>query len=175
MMQESYALHGTLSANRLAAQVKKMRSARGGAGKHVYFRGVANARYVLRKVFRIIEDQAKAAGLDPLVHQALLQIYGSAGQELRVKELAERLDISPAFASSLARTLGEKGLIERLPVRGDQRATMLRATEEGEALLTRIDAAVKLHVDYFNHQLSEEDREMTVYVMMFYVGVDLEL
>jgi DNA-binding MarR family transcriptional regulator len=173
-MHDPYAPHGILSAGRLTTQVKKIRTARGGSNKHLYFRGVANARYVLRKVFRIIEDQAKAEGLDPLAHQALLQIYGSDGKELRVKELAERLDISSAFSSSLTRTLSEKGLIERLAVDGDQRATMLRATDEGVALLTRIDAAVKLHVDYFNHQLNQEDREMAVYVMMFYVGVDLE-
>ncbi|MGD9945371.1 MAG: MarR family winged helix-turn-helix transcriptional regulator [Burkholderiaceae bacterium] len=172
-MQDSYALHGVLSAERLASQVKKIRAARNGANKHAYFRGVANARYVLRKVFRIVEEQAKTEGLDPLAHQALLQIYGSPGQELRVKELAERLDIAPAFASSLTRTLTEKGLVERFAVDGDQRATMLRVTEAAMAVLTRIDAAVKLHVDYFNHQLSEEDREMTIYIMMFYVGVDL--
>ena len=173
-MQDPYTPHSILSAGRLTTQVKKIRSARESAKKHVYFRGVANARYVLRKVFRIIEDQAKSEGLDPLAHQALLQIYGSAAQELRVKELAERLDISSAFSSSLARTLCEKGLVERFAVDGDQRATMLRATDEGVAFLARIDSAVKLHVEYFNHQLSQEDREMTVYVMMFYVGVDLE-
>jgi DNA-binding MarR family transcriptional regulator len=173
-MQDSYQLHGTLSASRLVAQVRKMRRARASKDQHVYFRGVANARYVLRKVFRIIEEQAKANGLDPLAHQALLQIYGSENSQLRVKELAERLDVSPAFCSSLVGSLVSKGLAARASSEGDLRATIVQPTDDGMAVLRKIDNDVKVHVDYFNHGLSDEEREMTIYVMMFYVGVELE-
>ncbi|MGZ0246582.1 MAG: MarR family transcriptional regulator, partial [Alphaproteobacteria bacterium] len=83
---------------------------------HDYFVEVAEARYVLRRVFRITEEQARDAGLDPLAHQALIQIYGSAARRLRVNELAERLDIAPAFASSLLKSLAGDGLID--PRRG---------------------------------------------------------
>ena len=38
-----------------------------------YFHGIAKARYVIRKVIRIVDEQAKKAGLDPLEHQALIQ------------------------------------------------------------------------------------------------------
>ena len=72
-----------------------------GADRHDYFAEVAEARYVLRRVFRIAEEQARDAGLDPLAHQALIQIYGSPDRRLRVAQLADRLDITPAFASSL--------------------------------------------------------------------------
>ena len=61
------------------------------ADKHEYFMTVAHSRYILRKVFRLVEEGAKKAGLESLAHQALLQLYGSAKQELRVSELAERL------------------------------------------------------------------------------------
>jgi len=46
-------------------------------GFEEYFHGVSEARYVIRKVFRIVDDQAKQAGLEPLEHQALIQIFGS--------------------------------------------------------------------------------------------------
>src|SRR5258708_7915868 len=81
---------------------------RDASNKHKYFMAVAHVRYVLRKVFRMIEEQAKEYELDSLGHQALLQVYGSPGQGLRVSELAERLDIPPAFASNLV-----KGLVKR--------------------------------------------------------------
>src|SRR5262245_17289396 len=81
--------------------------------KHAYFESVAEARYVLRKVFRIVEERAKSLDLDPLAHQALIQIYGSPRMELRVNELADRLDIAPAFASNLVRTLATKKLLTR--------------------------------------------------------------
>ena len=58
------------------------------AAPHDYFVDVAEARYVLRRVFRIAEEQAKAAGLEPLTHQALIQIYGSPERRLRVNGLA---------------------------------------------------------------------------------------
>src|SRR5947207_1818166 len=69
--------------------------------RHHYFSCVAETRYVLRKVLRIVEDEAKVAGLDPLEHQALLQIYGHGKGALQVKQVAARLDVTPAFASVL--------------------------------------------------------------------------
>ena len=87
------------------ATVKTVDAGRDPAARHDYFAEVAEARYVLRRVFRISEEQARAAGLDPLAHQALIQIYGSPERRLRVNQLAERLDITPAFASSLLKSL----------------------------------------------------------------------
>src|SRR5580765_7763155 len=65
-----------------------------------YMHSVAQARYVVRKVIRIVQEQAKRVGLDPLEHEALLQIYGSGSDELlSVNGLAELLDVAPALAS----------------------------------------------------------------------------
>ena len=79
--------------------------------KHAYFESVAEARYVLRKVFRIVEEQAKSADLDPLAHQALIQIYGSPRMELRVNELADRLDIAPPLPQSGQHVGREKAVV----------------------------------------------------------------
>ena len=95
-----------------AARLERRRAtavkARGRQDRHPYFFGVAQARYLLRKVFRLVEEQARCAGIDPLEHQALIQIYGSETGALKVREVAERLDITPAFASSLIQTLGRE-------------------------------------------------------------------
>jgi DNA-binding MarR family transcriptional regulator len=141
--------------------------------KHAYFDGVAEARYVLRKVFRIVEEQAKAVDLDPLAHQALIQIYGSPKMRLRVNELAERLDIAPAFASNLARTLAAKKLLTRTRGETDQRVIIVSVTEAGRKLLHAIDAEVKVHVDYFTRALSPRERESALSILMFYVGVSM--
>ncbi len=102
---------------------------------HSYFRNVAEARYLLRKVFRIAEDQAKSSGIDPLAHQALIQIFGSPLQKLRVNQLAERLDISPAFTSSLVRALGDEGLVSRDRDDADLRVIWVSVTKAGVELL----------------------------------------
>jgi DNA-binding MarR family transcriptional regulator len=141
--------------------------------KHAYFEGVAEARYVLRKAFRIVEERAKAMNMHPLAHQALIQIYGSRRKQLRINELAHRLDIAPAFASNLARTLSKRKLITRTRNDDDQRVIVVRVTEAGRELLHAIDAEVKVHVDYFTRTLTAKDRESALSILMFYVGVSM--
>ncbi|SDD60743.1 MarR family winged helix-turn-helix transcriptional regulator [Paraburkholderia lycopersici] len=151
--------------------LKAIRDARETAEKHLYFSGVANARYVLRKVFRIIEEHAKEHGLDAIHHQSLIQIYGSQDGRLRVKELAARMDISQAFASSVSSTLIAKGYAERIPCEDDLRSNFIGITSNGVKLLCTIDDAVRVHVEYFTKQLSDSEREMVIYMMMFYIGL----
>ncbi|MDB5532329.1 MAG: regulatory protein MarR [Hyphomicrobiales bacterium] len=163
-----------VDAERLEQKRKAVIRARSRKDKHAYFEGVAEARFVLRKVFRMVEDVAKQAGLDPLAHQALIQIYGSADMSLRIKDLAERLDIAPAFASSLIKILSTKGLIKRTRAGSDIRAVQLTVTPNGIELLHQIDSSVKIHVDYFAVQLSPAQREAAVSILMFYVGLSLD-
>ena len=141
--------------------------------KHAYFIGVAEARYVLRKVFRIVEEQAKKFGLDPLAHQALIQIYGSPEMELQVNQVASRLDITPAFSSSLVRILVEKELVVRRRHEADQRVTYVAISERGREVMDAIDENVKFHVDYFVGQLTIEERESALSILMFYVGAKI--
>lgn len=143
---------------------------RGAGAKHAYFRGIAQARFVIRKVFRIVDEQARKSALEPLEHQAMLQIYGQDGQELPVSRLAERLDVSPAFASKLATALERKGYARRRPDALDQRVTNVAITAAGRALLHRIDAQVQEHVAYFARQLTPEQRSTALAIFAFYVG-----
>jgi DNA-binding MarR family transcriptional regulator len=138
-------------------------------GFQAYFHGVAEARYVVRKVFRIVDEQAKQAGLEPLEHQALIQIFGSPSP-LRVIDVADRLDIAPAFASRLAKRLEEKRLVTRSPSEHDRRSTYVVATDEARDVLAAIDDRVGLHVTYFQNQLSETERAAALGIFAFYVG-----
>ncbi len=136
-----------------------------------YFHGIAEARYVIRKVFRLVDEQAKAVGLDPLEHQALIQIFGSP-VPLRVIDLADRLDIAPAFASRLTRKLGAAELVKRTPSRDDKRSTCLSTTPKARKLLTQIDEAVQLHVEYFQRQLRDDERVAALAIFAFYLGAE---
>ena len=138
-------------------------------GFEEYFHGVSEARYVIRKVFRIVDEQAKQAGLEPLEHQALIQIFGSP-KPLRVIEIAERLDIPPAFASRLAIGLEEKGLVTRSRSGEDKRSTHVETTDAARDILAAIDQVVGMHVDYFQRQLSEAERASALGIFAFYVG-----
>lgn len=141
------------------------------AARHDYFAEVAEARYILRRVFRIAEEQARAAGFEPLAHQALIQIYGSPDRRLRVNQLADRLDITPAFASSLLKSLGADGMIARRRDDTDHRVTWVSVTDSAIEKLVAIDAAVAFHVDYFAAQIPARDRKRALATLKFYVGL----
>ena len=138
---------------------------------HAYFGNVAEARYVLRRVFRIAEEQARERGLDPLAHQALIQVFGSPDRQLRVSQIAERLDISPAFASTLVSGLETDGHVVRARDPADQRVAWVSLTPPAIDLLVAIDAAVEFHVTYFAAQIPEARRARALSTLKFYVGL----
>lgn len=135
-----------------------------------YFHGVAQAHHVIRKVFRIVDAQASKAGVEPLEHKLLIQAIGAGEKALRVSDLAARLDIAPALASRLVKSLEGKGLVSRSLGQGDRRTTVVDLTWEGRRLLGEIDREVRLHVNYFQAQLSDEERAAAVRVFAFYLG-----
>ena len=144
---------------------------RAGERIHGYFGNVSAARFVLRKVFRIADEQARAKGIDPLAHQALIQIFGSAERRLRVNQLAERLDIAPAFASTVVAGLAADGYVTRTRDAADQRVTWIAPTDKAVALLVEIDEAVKFHVSYFAATLPDEERTRALETLKLYVGL----
>ena len=152
-------------------QKKSLATARSrdATNKHSYFVAVAQMRHVFRKVFRMIDEQAKKHKLDSLAHQALLQVYGSGEQSLRVNELAERLDIAPAFASNLIKQLVRRKLLERSSDPSDLRATLLQITTAGKEVCHQIDAEVRPHVDYFTRLLTDDERETALSTLVFYM------
>lgn len=142
------------------------------AEQHDYIVAVAHARYILRKLFRLVEDVAKELGIEPLAHQALLQVYGSPAQALRVSELGERLDITTAFTSNLVKGLVRSGYLTRESIESDARVTILRITDAGRDLCNQVDAEVRPHVEYFASQLSPDERRIALSTVMFYIGPD---
>lgn len=138
-----------------------------------YFQAIARARYVVRKSFRIVDEQAKKLGLEPLQHQALIQAYGASDGLLRVNEIADRLDIAPAFASRLIRDLESLELVGREASPTDKRITLVAVTDKGARLLEKISHEVHVHIEYFHRQLTDEERADALSVFAFYVGVPL--
>lgn len=138
-----------------------------------YVYNIAEARSVVRRVLRIVDEQAKQHGLDPLLHQALLQICGvGASQGMPMNTLAVRLDIASAFASRLVKNLETMDLIKRAHSTSDKRVTNVSATKKGVDLLQAIDSAVHFHMAYFQHELSSEQKFAALSIFAFYVGIE---
>lgn len=135
-----------------------------------YLTRIAEARYVMRKVLRILNDSAKSHGLDALEHQALVQVAGTPSGGVPIHALAERLDIVPAFGSRIVKQLEAKGLIRRSNLEHDKRVTLTSVTPEGLELLRQIDETVHHHMAYFQNGLSPRDRASALAIFAFYVG-----
>lgn len=135
-----------------------------------YLTRAAQARFVIRKVLRILGDSAKSHGLDGLEHQALLQIAGTPGGSIPIHRLADKLDIVPAFASRLVKQLESKALIERSNLKEDKRVTLTQVTAAGVELLSRIDDDVHYEMAHFQRSLQPQDRAATMAIFAFYVG-----
>jgi DNA-binding MarR family transcriptional regulator len=141
---------------------------------HGYFSNVAAARYVIRKVFRLIDEEARAAGLEPLEHQALIQLFGSPGRTLQMKDLAERLDVGADVASKLVSSLEERGYARRNRSSDDRRAINVAATAAAQRRLAEIDVRVREDISLLQRDWPRAMQLAALETFAFYAGLAVD-
>lgn len=109
------------------------------------YRLLSAFRYELRCFLVFSEKEARAAGLTPQQHQALLAIRGSDNGTMSVGELADRLVIEPHSASGLVSRLCKAGLLGRSTGR-DRRSSNLRLTARAEQMLEQLSRVHHLEI-----------------------------
>lgn len=93
-------------------------------------------RLALRKFLAFSEVGARALGLSPQQHQALLAIKAHTGAKaMTIGELAQSLLIKSHSAVGLVGRLVERGLLTREPSVEDRRRILLSLTPEAERIL----------------------------------------
>jgi DNA-binding MarR family transcriptional regulator len=135
-----------------------------------YLQRVAQARFVMRKALRILDESAKSHGLDGMEHQALLQIAGTPSGALAIHKLADRLDIVPAFASRLVKQLESKELIRRSRPEEDRRVILTSISPKGMDVLRKIDSDIHYEIAHFQRGIDRHDRAAALAIFGFYVG-----
>ena len=101
-----------------------------------FYRLLANFRYEIRRFLAFSEKAARAAGLEPQQHQALLAVKGlPPHRTATIRVLSERLQIAHHSAVELVNRLEAKRLIHRSGVSSDRRAVVLSLTASGDKLL----------------------------------------
>ncbi|MGA8870586.1 MAG: MarR family transcriptional regulator [Candidatus Acidiferrales bacterium] len=106
------------------------------------YQALAGFRYEIRRFLNFSENAARAAGIEPQQHQALLALKGlPPALSATVGALAERLQIRHHSAVELSRRLEAKGLLERTRSHSDAREVLLRVSARGEHLLERLSLA----------------------------------
>ncbi|MFI6284452.1 MarR family winged helix-turn-helix transcriptional regulator [Streptomyces sp. NPDC051018] len=132
---------------------------------------VADARYFMRRAFRIIDEEARRAGVDPLECQALVQLMGAPDRTLSVTQLSARLDVPRPLVSRLAKTLDERELARRSRSPSDARVTLVAATETGAVLVTGVDAAVQPRFRALREEFPEDVRRQALGIWADNFGV----
>jgi DNA-binding MarR family transcriptional regulator len=103
---------------------------------------LADFRHQMRLFARFSEEAARAAGLTPAQHQALLAVKGAESHSpMSIGDLAERLCVRHHSAVGLVDRLIRGKLLRRVPDVTDRRRIHLVLTARGERVLARLSAA----------------------------------
>jgi DNA-binding MarR family transcriptional regulator len=106
------------------------------------YRQLADFRYALRLFLDFSAKAARAAGLTPQQHQALLAIKGlSVGGQATIAMLAERLVCRHHSAVELVDRLVDSNLARRRVDPADRRRVDLVLTAKAQRILERLSAA----------------------------------
>ena len=107
--------------------------------RNVGYRALADFRYEIRRFLNFSERAARAAGIEPQQHQALLAIKGlPPACKATVGVLAEQMQIRHHSAGELSSRLARKGWMRRSRSRRDGREVLLELTRRGENLLAKL-------------------------------------
>ena len=106
------------------------------------YEALAAFRHALNRFLAFSEAAARAAGLKPRLHQALLAIKGApGGQPVTVGDLARHLLIRHHSAVGLVDRLASLGYVAREQSPLDRRRVLLVVTPRGGRVLERLSAA----------------------------------
>ena len=106
------------------------------------YRALAALRHQLRRFIAFSETQARAIGLEPRQHQALLALRGlPEGTPPTVGALAERLILRHHTVVGLLHRLEQRGLVQRRRIDQDRRQVQVAITRRGRQTLRRLSLA----------------------------------
>lgn len=113
-------------------------------------------RYVenaLREEMRVSYDQT-------LPRFEILAMLERSENGLRMSALSEKLMVSNGNVTGIIERLVQDGLVERLSVLGDKRATLVRLTHKGEAVFAEMADVHERWVNELLDSVTAEDAEL---------------
>ncbi len=103
---------------------------------------LSDFRHQMRLFARFSEEAARAAGLTPAQHQALLAIKGAGSvRPMSIGDFAERLCVRHHSAVGLVDRLIRAKYLRRVPDATDRRRIHVLLTARGERILAKLSAS----------------------------------
>lgn len=111
------------------------------------YTALANFRYEIRRYITYSEQAARAAGIEPHQHQALLAIKGLPKHlKATVGLLAERLQIQHHSAVELSDRLEANGFIRRVRSQADRREVILELTGKAQRIVRDLSMPYRIEL-----------------------------
>lgn len=105
-------------------------------------------RYQIRRFLSFSETAARASGIEPQQHQAMLVLKGIPENcAPTIGYLADRLLLKPHSAVGLVDRLQTMGLIKRHPNPDDGRQVLVHLTVKGEQILHNLSVAHRAELE----------------------------
>jgi DNA-binding MarR family transcriptional regulator len=117
-----------------------------------------------QKLTSALIEEAKKKGYS-LSHFEALKFIGQSGNST-MKDIANRLNITPPSASSLIDTLVAKELVSRVEVPGDRRSINIVLTPKANVLLSSIYGQKDSIFREMFSKLSSEDKETLAHILI---------
>ena len=112
------------------------------------YQQIEEFRFRLRSFLHFSETAARAAGLEPQQHQALLVIKAAAAETPpTVGHIAARLLLKHHSAVGLVNRLQALGLVARIANPADARQVLVRLTPRGERILRDLSLAHRTELE----------------------------
>lgn len=122
----------------------------------VEYQELAEFRYQIRRFLQFSEAVAKAEGLEPQHHQALLALKGLPyGLEPTIGAVAERLFLRHQSAVGLVDRMERSGLVRRVAAKADGRQVLVQLTQHGEEVLEQLSLTHREELEETAPQLSK--------------------
>lgn len=103
------------------------------------YESLAAFRAAIRRFARFSEEGARAVGVTPQQHQAMLAILGQPGKTwASIAEIAEFLQLKHHTTVGLIDRCEASGLVKRNPDHEDRRQVRVTLTDKGEELLRHL-------------------------------------
>ena len=103
------------------------------------YESLAAFRAAIRRFTRFSEEGARASGITPQQHQAILAIMGQQGRDwASIAEIATALQLRHHTTVGLIDRCVAAGLVERNPDLDDRRQVRVTLTDKGDQLLRRL-------------------------------------
>lgn len=110
----------------------------------------------LRRFARVVDNEARAAGLEPQQYQLLLMLKGLPADRPRtIRTIADELLIRHHSAVELVDRPEQKGQVERMRSEADRREVVIRPTAQGEETLRKLADFARHELETIGPQLIE--------------------